>query len=302
VAQVQIYEDIGVGAEVFLPGKKWADKPLEIGEYGILAIPPGLQPAGFHLILNVSQEARLVIAMKNVGQDKGDYYRHALAQLGDSSNRLVTWVMYDPVEVIRAGGSVWTNWHTAKPNRIDCWLLEKDGRLNLVQIGVITNDNGKTFRLLKEPRWIGRILLTPNGEFVAKPDDPKWGPLLWNRGESRADIRQHPEFQKLLETTTLISWNGSIDELYPPLGPWNEVEWRIDWYIVFAGQGGQGIAKNHTGESAWVLRQDLFPSVSPDGDGLVRFFHNDPVLCSGIHKGWGTKKDAPPKLLCVRRA
>lgn len=298
MAQIKVYEDIGVGAEVFLPGKRWADKPLEISEHGMLVIPLELQPSGFHLALSIEREARVVIAQKNVGQDKGGYFRHSLAQFGESDG-VITWVMHDPIQVMRAGGNVWTDWHAVNPNRVDCWCLDRNGHLRLIQIGVITHDDGQTFRLLKESRWVGKILRGPDGELVAKPDDQEYGALLWNPGESRAAIRGHPEFQQLLETAIIAPWNDSSEELNPPLGLIPEGDYaRMDWYIPFAGQKGQGIAKLRDGSSAWVHGQDL--ATPADEDGIVRLYHNDLLSFVGLQKSWG-KKEGPPKLLGVKR-
>ena len=205
MAQIQLFEEPGIGASVLLAESKEAEGYLEIGEHGVLDIPSEVKPNGFHLVLYVLREARVVIAQKNVSQDKGDYHSHALAQLGDAED-FKTWVMHDAIKVKRVGKDVWTNWHSVKPNRIDCWQVEKDGRLVLTQIGVITTDNGKTFRLLGEPRWQGMILKTPAGELVAKPDESRWGPLLWNEGESRYGIREHPKFKEWLADAELGSW------------------------------------------------------------------------------------------------
>lgn len=297
MAQVQIYEGIGIGAEVFLPGKRWADKPLEIGEHGRLAIPQGLQPTGFHIGLIIAREARVVIAQKDVSQEAGGYFRHALDSF--ASGEITVWVMHDPVQVIRAGQNVWTKWHSEKPNRVDCWFVEKDGQLQLWQVGVITHDDGQTFRVLTEPRWRGRIFKA-NGDFFAKPDEPKWGKLLWNNGESRAAIREHPDFQALLASADLGPWNGSPEELDPPLGQTPQGDFaRVDWYIPFAGQRGQGIAKLADGSPAWVSGENL--DIKPDPDGIKRLWRDDLVSFTAIHQNWGTKK-GPPKLLCVRKA
>lgn len=301
MAQVQLFENPGIGAGVFLPGKKRADSSLEIGEHGILAIPKGLQPAGFHLVIYVPKQARLVIVQKNIGQDKGGYFRHALAQLGTTeTDDLITWAMYDPIQVMRQGSNVWTSWHSEKPNRVDCWMLGEDGQAGLFQVGVITHDDGQTFRLLGERRWQGQVFKTANGELVARPNEPKWGALGWNKEESRAAIREHPDFQALLASANLSPWNGSPKELYPPLGlvpPGNFA--RVDWYIPFAGQKGQGIAKDQAGNPLWVLGQDLL--VEPDTDGIKRVFHGDLVSFTGIHQNWGTKREGPPKLLRVQK-
>ena len=303
MAQIAVYEISGVsfGVQVLLPGKKWAENPLEIGEHGRLTIPSGLQPSGFHLVLFTEKGSRTVIVQKNVGKENGGYFRHALAQIGRQEDEMVIWMMYDPINVMRPGdGKVWTDWHAVKPNRVDCWHVAKDGMLQLWQTGVITHDNGRTFQLLVEPRWQGQILKTSNGELVAKPNNEKWGALLWNPNESRAAIREYPGFQHILADAEIASWNGSPEELNPPLGPIPVGDYaRADWYIPFAGQNGQGIAKLRDGSPVWVHGQDL--AVPADEDGIVRLYHNDLLTFVGINKNWGTKKDSPPKLLGVRK-
>lgn len=299
VEQVKIFEEPGIGASVLLPGKKWADSPLEIGEHGVLAIPQGLQPAGFHLVLYIPAEARIVITQKNVERDKGGYHQHTLAQLGDSAG-LTTWVMHDPIQVVRAGKNVWTDWHSTKPNRVDCWRVERDGRLELFQVGVITHDDGQTFRLLGEYRWRGRVFKTVVGELAAKPDKPKWGSLLWCPGESRAAIQEHQGFQLLLATAEIEPWNGRevVDSPLDPV-PNNGGFARVCWYIPFAGQKGQGYAKLYNNEDVCIHGSDILEP--PDPDGIKRLWYNDLISFTATQKNWGSKKDGPPKLLCVRK-
>lgn len=295
MAQIQVYEEIGIGAQVFLP-ESGPESPLEIDEKGgILAIPKGCQPTGFHLTLMTTRETRVVIAQKNVGRKRGKYLRNFLDCFGPT-NELVVWTMYEPIQVSRAGSNVWTVWHSKRPNRVDCWLLKEDGRLQLWQVGVITHDDGKTFRLLTEPRWKGKVFKASS--IVAPPDDPKWGKIAWDPGESRNAIREHPEFQALLASANLQSWNGSPEELDPPLGEIPFSHARVDWYIPFAGQKGQGIAKLTDGSSAWISGENL--DIQPDPDGIKRLWHNDLVSFFGLHHGWGTKK-GPPKLIRAKK-
>lgn len=301
--QIRWFEEAGIGAIVLLPGKKWADSPLEISERGILTIPPGLQPTGFHLLLYAPCEAHIVITQKNVGLEKGGYYHHTLGQIEDGD--FTIYPMIDPIIVARAGERVWTVWHDEKnptrTNRLDCFSVERDGRLGLFQVGVITHDDGQTFRLLGDWRWKGQIYKKSDGNLVAKPDSPVWGPLLWNKGESRAAIREYPNFKELLVATKFEPWDGRPEELNPPLGPVLKGNFaRVKWYIPFAGQKGQGFARIADGSEACILGQDL--AVPADEDGIVRLHHGDLVNFADIHQNWGTKKDGPPKLLNVRRA
>ena len=291
-----MFEWPGIGAMVLLAGNKNTDEFLGIGEHGIIGIPDGVKTQGFHLVLMMPREARIVIAQKNVDQDKGGYHSHALAQLSDSPEEFTTWVMHDPIRVSRFGPNVWTDWKSAKPNRVDCWLVSNDGHLGLFQVGIVTHDDGKTFRLIGEYRWRGKIF--KNGaELVAKPDDSAWGSLLWNPGESRYGIREHPEFHRLLAGTEFEKWGGSPQELEPPLNPVPEGRARVEWYIPFAGQKGQGIARLPN-SSVWVLGQDILNL--PDEDGIKRLRRNELLRYTALHYDWGTKTGLP-KLLNVRR-
>jgi len=290
MAQVKKFSN-GIMASVVLLDK--GRQLLEIGDYGILAIPTGMTPNAFCLILHAEEKARVVFAQKNVGQDMGGY--------NDSFSKIEivgTQVFSPPIQVMRAGENVWTLWHSEKPNRMDCWTVENDGRLELFQIGVITHNDGQTFQLLGELRWQGQILKGPAGKLVAKPSNPKWGPLLWNEGESRAGIRENPDFQDLLANADLLLWKGSPEELNPPLSPIPSGNFaRVDWYIPFAHQKGGGIAKDEKGASYVVHGQDV--GSPPDADGIRRLWHNDLISYILVHENWGTKK-GQPKLLGIK--
>jgi len=295
VKKLRYFEELEIGVEVFLPGKKHAEEPLEIGEHGVLAIPTGLNPAGFHLVLTRPKEARIVIVLRNIRQDQGVYHRHCLAQLDNPSGDYITEVMYDPIQVMRVGQNIWTSWHSEKPNRADCWREERDGRCDLFQVGIVTHDDGLTFRLLSRWGWRGQLFQALKQGVVGKPDDPKLGSF-----DARRPILDDPGFKKLLEGTTLRPWTGKPEELDPPLDSVPGLGYaRMQWYSPFAGQTGQGPAVLYDGSAAWVHGVDILDS--PDPDGIKRLYRNDLVSYAGIHTNWGTKKDGPPKLLCVKR-
>lgn len=295
MAQLQWFEELGIGAAVLLTGEEATEEYLEIDQQGVLVIPPEVRPSGFHLILVIPQVKRIVIAQKNVAQERGGYHRYFVASFGKSADEYQTWAMHDPILVMRRGKHVWTSWHQLKPNRIDCWLLEEQGHVELFQIGVITHDDGQTFRLLGEYRWRGQLFQDPERGVVGKPDDPCWGAF-----DVRRPILDDPDFGKLLQRTTLHSWHGTQEESEPPLasvpGPGFA---RMQWYSAFAGRTGQGPAILHDGSPAWVHGVDILEP--PDQDGIKRLWQNDLVKYEDIQHNWGGKENGPPKLLCVRR-
>jgi len=288
MAQVKLFEEPGIGVSVLLSGEKY----LEIGKHGELAIPEEVKPKGFNLVVLIPEESRIVINQKNVGQTKGGYHRHALEQLGMEGG-VRTLVMHDPISIERVGKNVWTSWHAAKSNRIDCWSLTNDGHVDCFQVGIITHDDGRTFLLLGEYRWRGMLFRDKSG-IVGKPDYPLWGPF-----DIRCSILDDPEFKGCLESCSLPVWNGKPEELTVPMDsvPGNGHA-RVQWYVPFAGQTGQGIAILNDGSSAWMHGVDIL--IQPDSDGIKRLQRNDLVRYQEAIK-WGTKPGAPPKLTKIER-
>lgn len=286
--KMRIFEESGLGACAVLN-----DDILGVDERGILLVPQDARPAGFHLMVLVKKDARTVVVQKNVGQKGGDYHTKFLSQLSSIGNFEVIG-MEDPIEVVRAGRNVWTAWHKDKPNRVDCWQVGKDGSLRLFQVGVITHDNGQTWRLHGEYRWKGR-LFNLSGEPVAYPEEPKWGSFITWR-----PILDHPEFKELVDSVDLQPWEGDAADLNPLLDPVPDDPKlaRMQWYIVFAGQTGQGPAFLSDGSTAWVHGIDILDP--PDPDGFKRLWRNDLVSFSGA-VAFGKKPNGPPKLLNVKR-
>ena len=140
----------GVKAQVFTPAQQTS---LEVKEHGILDIPEMANPSSFSIKILVPKSARIAICQKDVGTTHGEY---------DSLNQeeiegFVVYTPKNPFQVRRERNNTWVLWHQDTPNRVDCWYLGKTGELELFQIGVITHDNGKTFRLLGEHRWKGKL-------------------------------------------------------------------------------------------------------------------------------------------------
>ncbi len=241
-------------------------------------------PEGFHLAVGVPRGSRTIVVQKHVGTDLGGYARDSLIQLGGSMGIQFT-MMQKPIRVQRAGRNIWTSWHVDEsPNRVDCWTLQKDGTLILDQAGVITHDDGKTWRLHCETRWHGK-LFNHNGKPVACPKEPriKWGPFVtWQK------IFDDPQFKKLLSSAHLEKWTGKPIDIEPPLPHVREGHAVMQWFIPFAGQTGFGYAYLSNGRKAVAVHgTDVL--INPDNDGVKRLWRGDIVSYSKLAE-FGSKK------------
>lgn len=293
--QMRLFTEPGIVACVLLAGES---NYLEIDRQGMLAVPPDVRPRGFHLVVAVKEDSRTFVVQKSVGNEGGRYHSNYISEVQNFAPGFKATVMRDPIDVVRAGQSVWTSWHQDKPNRVDLWRLGKDGKLDLYQVGVFTHDNGKTWKLHGEYRWRGQLYQAGEGTVVAKPEHPKWGSLEGGSSK-RTQIFSHPEMASLVwSTDPLAEWKGADDELDPPLpeapGPGFAV---VQWYIPFAGQTGQGPVVLANGSNAWVHGTDVGLEVEADGE--VRLWRGDVVSYAGTDK-FGTKPGKPPKLTGVR--
>ncbi len=276
-------------------GLKGEEDFLEADERGVLAVPPSVNPIGFHLVVATKEDDRTFVVQKNVGRESGGYHRHALSELKGFAKGFRAIVMRDPIEVVRAGSSVWTSWHQDKPNRVDIWSVGKDGTVMLFQVGVITHDNGATWKLHGEYRWKGQ-LFRDGDKIVGKPEHPRWGAF-----DVRRTILEQAGFMELVKSARLEEWSGSDEQLNPPLpevpGPGHAV---VQWYITFAGQTGQGPANLYPsdGTNAWIHGTDIL-GLAPDPDREIRLWQGDIVSFTGTAK-FGKKPNGPPKLLGVR--
>lgn len=293
---MRFFKQPRIGASVFLADQEGvvgndADY-LPIDQNGLIQVPEGIKPKGFHLLLAMPRHNnRYIVVQKNVAKEKGAYHTHFLSEVAEDG--CVGYLMADPIEVMRAGQNVWTSWHKERPNRVDCFYLAPDGSFRLYQIGVVTHDDGKTWLLHGEYRWRGRLFRSDNG-LVAKPEEPKWGSFA-----KRDDIFSHPGFVQLSEGVNFAKWRGTPKDLEPDLGPipsGNAA--RVQWYVSFGGQTGQGIAIRRDGSSAWIHGIDI--QQEPDPDGVKRLWTGDLINFSEA-VSFGTQKNRPPKLLNVRK-
>ena len=294
-SQLREFEDPGIVTSVILAG---VDKAyLEIAKDGTLKMPAGVEPKGFHVVVAFEENSHILVVQKNVGTEGGGYHRDALSKL-DGFEGFKSFVMHEPIEVVRIGGNVWTSWHQQKPNRVDCWVIGADGKLGLFQIGVFTHDNGATWKLHGEYRWRGQ-LYEDCDLLVARPEHPRWGSLEGGSSH-RTQIFSHPEFVALMKDVKLTPWIGTDEELDPQLpevpGPGFAV---VQWYIAFAGQTGQGPANLLGGGTAWIHGADII-GLKPDADGETRLWRGDIVSYAGKTDIWGSKKGGPPKLAGVK--
>jgi len=279
----------GIMTSVILLGKDRVK--LGIGQDGVLDIPRDVTPNAFSLILLIPEKLKCLVAQKNVGEEKGGYHQHALVDLGNLVG-YKTVVMRNPIQVLRKGQKTWTAWHQEEPNRLDCWIIGPNGRLDLFQVGVVTHDNGRSFKLIGDYRWMGQLFDKNRSSIVGKPLSPIWGGF-----ENRKQILDLPEFKKLLNGTgnLLLPWSGKENELNPPLSrPKGPGLATVDWYNPFAGQTGQGIVLLHDGSNAWLHGIDILSQTDPDG--VKRLWRGQSLQYVAIIQNWGSKKDGPPKI------
>lgn len=271
---------------------------LDVDERGYLALPPGL-PSGFNLVVAVEEGGRMFVAQKDVGRTGGSYNSQALSKLPDFPEGFRATVMRDQISVKFAGQNIWTDWHVDAPNRVDIFHVGKDGEFGLYQVGIFTHDDGKSFRLHGEPRWLGKLHKTKDG-FVAIPEHGRWG--SFEGGTSRrTQIFQHPEFKTLVKSAKLTSWSGSLCEIEPPMSETPVAgQARVLWFITFASQKGSGIAEFPDKTTAWVQASDIV-GLEPEEDGEIRLWRGDIISYESAIEGWGSKgKKGPPKLASVR--
>lgn len=293
----RFFDELNLGASVFPNG---TNRHLEVTDDGIIQIPSGVRPEQFKLTLFVLRNARMFINQKNVAENEGAY--HGAVRTGRSNGDFNMYTMRDPIKVKRTpdrqngGEIVWTNWH-GKPdemtNRVDCWSIAKDGELRLFQVGVITHDNGRTWRLHGEDRYRGQLHLSGN-DYVVAPraqDRDIWGPFTtWK------SVLNYPRFKALAQTAQLSQWDGTPDELEPKLQTVSDPGMAVvKFYIPFGGMQGFGYAIVG-GKDISILGLDI---VDPEEeDGVKRLRRGN--IVSFIGEGIYGDRNAP-KLLNVSK-
>jgi hypothetical protein len=268
-------------------GEKGKEKIIANIDGNIIVIPKGVRPFGFKLI--VFYPPKMIVARRDISTENGGYYKRFVNNFGVLGENVSFWI-----PIFRTKEKIWTPWHQKSPNRLDCWILQKDGRVELFQVGIVTHDNGKTFRLLCEPRWKGQFYQDRNRQIVGKPNNSHWGAF-----DVRRKILDFPAFKDRLQQINFPKWNGRKEELDPPLDPIPGSGFaRVSWYTPFAGQTGQGIVILHDGSSAWVQGSDLM--IEPNPDGIKRLSRND-LLSYTQAISWGKEKGRLLKLIGVKK-
>lgn len=306
MSTLRLFEEPVLAASTFLVGGSESNLLDVRSEDGVLTIPQGVRPQGFYLMLFLPKKGnRTFITQKKVGTEAGDYHNKNIREFS-VSGELVGYKLQRPIEVRYERETVWTPWHDEeRTNRADCFYVGEDGSFYLYQVGIITHDNGATYRLHGEYRWKGKLSYR-NSKTYLEPEDPKWGSFT----QSRAKIFENPNFR------AFYNWTSSRPELVEPvLAPVSGPGFaRVEWYVSFGGQTGQGIAIGHEsqrrkakpknpnekdeGLNFWIHGTDI--QESPDPDGVKRLWSGQLISYSGTEH-FGTQKGRPPKLLNIKK-
>ncbi len=304
MATQRFFRQVNMFASVQVNG---IQQDLEIDDDGQIEIPAGVTPNEFQLTIFVekSRERTCLITTKNVGETAGTYHRRHLSAL-KTADEFCYWEA--PIEVARAGQNVWTKWHQAKPNRVDCFVIGPNGQFGLFQIGVITHDDGQTWLSHGEWRWQG-TLYKQGDQYVAKPNAIHWGKF-----ETWKKIFDHQSFPRLVRETQLQEWSGTPEELDPPLPTPKEGQAVVEWFVPFGGQTGQGVAvlpesqrrkrkpqdpsQNDEGVRVWIHGADILQDL--DADGVKRLRRGDVITFSGTDS-FGKQEGRMPKALNIQR-
>lgn len=289
MSDLHFFQNSGIGAMVTLSNDD-SETYLDIDEKGYISIPPGVMPKGFRLVVLV-RKAGTLVAQKDVGREMGGYSLDSLVESGSTRDMRAV-AMMQPIDVCRAGQNVWTSWHKDRPNRLDIWLIDERANIALYQVGVVTHDNGRSWKLIGEYRYRGRLYQNGDG-LVVRPNEPFYGAFITWR-----PILDEPEMKTLIAKAHVSKWKGKPEELDPPLGEVPGPGYaRVQWYITFAGQTGQGPVNLHDG-TAWVHGCDIV-GLEPDEDGEIRLRRGDVISFTGKAR-FGSKPNGPPKLVGVK--
>lgn len=195
------------------------------------------------------------------------------------------------VPVIRKGRTVWTKF---PQNRADVFFAKPNGYFLLYQVGIVTHDDGETYRIISEERYWGRIFRRGE-EFVVKPDPGFQDFTPWE------NILGHPEFLRLLPFLTFEEWAGSEEELHPRLSLMEKIPTApenagiVIFYVSFMGQKGMGYALLRSGEEIRVHGREILDP--PDADGIRRLKAGSVIVFEKSRPSPDSKK---PELIGVR--
>ena len=131
--------------------------------------------------------------------------------------------------------AVWTNPMNIERggcNRIDFWLVYKDGSIVLICVYLVTLDDGATWGVKQQERWTGRAYRRkPNTKHVLQSTDDRVAEVFHGNGavrdmlnrfvfvpgehseniEKRMQILGNENFRKLVESANTTVWDGPED-------------------------------------------------------------------------------------------
>lgn len=302
-------------ASAYLPKSSGYTKPLAVDEdNGALIIPKGVERVtGFFLEIEIPGHGLdVVLARKDVSTNGAGYHMEQIREVVPGH----VWRTTTPIEVLTDLHTEerYTPWHKKFSNRIDIFVFRPGGETYLLQAGVVVRGKRgqETFYLLVEQLWHGHIVLNQKtGALVGVPAAPVWGSF-----ESRRPIFNYEPFRRALKRSASGDVTVRVveeDEVNPPLGDPPYGCYKVDWFVSFAGQRGQGIVKNSEGRAFWITcdqvlgQEDLeklaarkIPTqhmklLQPDPDGVIRFRRGMDIRSQGERSGF-SKKDGPKYL------
>lgn len=295
--KLKLWKDAGLVAGVVVGDETGLAKDLALLDENGRIDTAGKVPKNFRMIAAAKSG---FTAMKVVA-DEGGGYRQALSALEGKWPRGYSGLsLNENIIVLNEGGFHRTPWHGTPSNRFDYFNVAQDGSFDLFQCGVVIRGTQEDWwpKLLGEYRWRGRLFRANGGGYVAIPASPKWGSFEGGSSK-RTQIFGSDQFQAMVKGVKLDIWQGTDDEVDPPLPTPGLGQVVVTFYIAFAGREGQGVVQASNGDTAWVLKQDV-EGVQPDADGEIRLWRGDVLSFDEAVFGWGAKRNGPPKLTKVR--
>jgi hypothetical protein len=274
-------------ANVAVMGNHGDYLPVDFNTDGSLAIPDNLSPRIFLLTILVPAELNPILTQRNLSRLEGEYHSRFIKNLGNIMDFQVAVL---PINVTRSGRNTWTSFTKESPNNMDCWLCGPRNAISMFKVGLITHDDGKTYRVIGETRWAGDLFID-NAQIVGKPSNSMWGSF-----GVRDTILNHPEFQDFIKKARLPMWQGKPEELEPPLPEVPEGDYGVvKFFHPMMGQKGQALVVIH-GDEAWLFGNNL--DRSPDADGVKRLQRGDVITYQAIKHPLERKNGKPlPTLL-----
>jgi hypothetical protein len=262
----------GVIVNVAVMGNGNSYLPVDFNGGSSLIIPGNIVPRTFLMTVLVPVELRPILTQRDLSREEGDYHNKFIKSLGNILNYRMAVL---PIQVTRMGRNTWTSWKEENPNNLDIWLCGPGNSVEMFKVGLVTHDDGQTYRVIGETRWAGG-LFRDAGKIVGKPNNSVWGAF-----RVRDNILDHQEFKIFLSKTQIPAWKGKPEELNPPLTEVPEGNYGVvKFNHPMMGQKGQALIVLAGGKEAWLFLNNL--DKSPDADGVKRLQRGDVIAYQAI--------------------